>query len=137
MTLLHSVEIFICDCAQERVLTWASSSLRCQLGAPLDAGDSIAYVVTGGALVLTPDIEDLLILGVWFNTSDHPWISDADCARAASRALSCTVLADPGSEYPAGSGVWLEVSGSKERLVAFERQGPRDGDYVFVDGFDP
>lgn len=114
-----SVAIYISNCTQDRALAWVRSSLGCKLDDPVNAGDSIAYAITGGALVLTSDIEGQPILEVWFNTPNHPWSSDADCARAASQAPSCTVLADPGGEYPAGSDIWLEVAGNSERLVTF------------------
>jgi hypothetical protein len=115
---MSTVEIYLRDCTLERATAWASSVLGCQLSTPLDAGESTAYAVPGGALVFTPNIESQPILSVWFNTSIHPWATNEACARAASKNLGCSVLTELGNNF------LLEVTGNKERQVPNMRFNP-------------
>ncbi len=121
MARLRDVEVYLRDCPIGRAVTWVRANVG-PLDGPLDGGGSVIYHLTAGAVILTPGVEDGQFLGVWFNTADRPWATDAECARAAAAALSCVVRCDPGSSYPdvhPQSDVFLEIDGTSERLVAW------------------
>lgn len=122
MKQLRDVAIYIRGCSEARALAWVRAVLGGQLGAPIDLGQSTGFEIPGGMLILTPEVEDQPILGVWFRTTEPPWASHADCARAAARALSCEVLAEPDLPSPDYSDTMLEVAATAphvERLVVF------------------
>ena len=116
------IEIYVRDCAIEKLLAWARSRLG-----RLDPPESVDGAVTvypslTGRLVVTSGIEDDFI-SLWFNTPTSPWDTDVDCARDAARELGCTVRCDPGSHFPeAGrqSSIFLEIVGGRERPILWE-----------------
>ena len=113
------IEVYLCDCTEERLVAWLESVVG-PLGEPEDAGASIVYSSTIGPVVVTPGIEGGPFVGVWFNTSHTPWTTDVDCARQAARELACTVRCCPGQyfpEVPRLSDIFLEISGDAEELI--------------------
>lgn len=116
------IEIFVRDCAERRLLEWAGTKLG-PLSGPHDDGTLISYDSPRGPVAVIYDIEGGPFLGLWFNTPRTPWERDVDCAREAARDLGCTVRCKPESpplEGHAERDMFVEISGSSERLVAWQ-----------------
>ena len=116
------VEVYLRDCSLEAVVAWVKSHLG-PLDGPIEADKTIVFYPRIGSVVITPNIEGGPFLSLWFNTVARPWATDVDCARVASRELSCVVRCDPGESFPNVprlSSVLLEISNGSERLVSLE-----------------
>lgn len=121
MDLQSDVEVYIRDCTVERAVAWIRSAIG-PLAGPFEAGSSVVYHLTGGAVVLTSSVGDGRFLSVWFNTPIRPWLSDVECARAAARDLGCVVRCDPGAARPdisPYSDAFLEIDGEAESIVVW------------------
>jgi hypothetical protein len=117
------VEVFLRDCARDRLVAWLASVVG-PLGEPEAAGDATVYPSAAGPVVVTPGVGGGAFVGVWFNTPRTPWATDADCGRQAARELECAVRCSPGRRFPEApewvSDVFLEISGPVEKLVRWE-----------------
>lgn len=67
-------------------------------------------------ILIHKQVEDTQFVSVWFNSTQAPWKSDADCARDAFKTLNCTVQCDPGDKIK-GEQVFLEITEAGENLV--------------------
>lgn len=113
------IEILVRDVPPDRLAGWLSGVVG-PLGRPTEAGESVVYRTRFGPVVVSSVVDRPGSASVWFNAAEWPWSSSAACARQAARALRCSVLCDPGTEYPDVdplSDVMLEVSADGERLT--------------------
>ena len=119
MTHPAGIEIVLRHCPVVEMVRWLAE-VTGPLGDAIKAGEATSYPSTRlGAVIMQPGMGWPDATSIWFNAPELPWPSAAACARIAARALGCTVVCDPGAEYPGVgtlSPVFLEVSADGELL---------------------
>src|SRR5262249_42408595 len=80
------IEIYVCDYPAERLIAWLESIVG-PLAPVKPAGTAMVYPSSIGPVVVRPQIEGGAFVGVWFNSPNSPWATDADCARQAAKEL--------------------------------------------------
>lgn len=121
------IEFYIRDCSPERLLAWLESVVG-PLAPAEAAGAATVYPSRIGPVVVTPGIEAGPFVGVWFNSPDTPWATDADRARQVAKELGCVVRCCPGQHFPEvpwwASDKFLEIAGGVEQIVTLECAEP-------------
>lgn len=116
---MADVEIYIENPDIDTLIGWVENFLENPLTTQQD--DDIITVVGNYQKAIIPviiqlNIEDGPFVGVWFNSEEAPWKSDADCAREAFKFFDTTIQCDPGDEYP-DDNQFLEISESGEAII--------------------
>lgn len=121
---MANVEIYIENPNLDQVVSWVNQKLTSVL---LEHEDYEAIHLEGKykgrkvPVIIQKRVEDLPLVGVWFNAEFTPWETDRDCALEAFKEFNLPVQCDPGEEYTQPNE-FLQIDKDGERIITIEPQ---------------